>query len=143
MTILLTSMSSLMIPMTSTCLIKFKMGTCHGSDWPGNQNAIQKLAHAENFRYFCQPKLHPWWTRDNHPGWSLWYVLVLNTNLDGININNIEYFQLNIQLQVNSHQNIAIYYKGKNQNGSCSRQVSNMFKLKATEIVNCHIKHMY
>ena len=43
------------------------------------------------------------------------------------------YFQLNIQLQVNSHQNVAICYIGKNQNGlypgSCSRQVPNMFKL--------------
>ena len=29
---LMTSISSLMIPMTSACLIKFKMGTCHESD---------------------------------------------------------------------------------------------------------------
>ena len=26
-----------MIPMTSTYLIKFRMGTCHGSVWPGHQ----------------------------------------------------------------------------------------------------------
>ena len=54
-------------------------------------------------------------------------------NLDSMNINYIVYFQLNIQLQVNSHQNVAICYIGKNQNGSypgsCSRQVPNMFKL--------------
>ena len=53
--------------------------------------------------------------------------------LDSININYIVYFLLNIQLKVNSHQNVAICYIGKNQNGSypgsCSRQVPNMFKL--------------
>ena len=53
--------------------------------------------------------------------------------LISINIIYIVYFWLNIQLQVNSYQNVTIHYIGKNQNGSypgsCSRQVPNMFKL--------------
>ena len=37
----------------------------------------------------------------------------MNTSFDSININSIVYFQLNIQLQVNSHQSQLFAIKGK------------------------------
>ena len=127
MTSLLTSMSSLMIPMTSTCLIKFKMGTCHGSIWhlPSNWHILKILGISAKLNDILD-KLDtilddPY---DRYLSWT--WTLIASTSI-------IVYFLLNVQLQFNSHQNVVICYKGRNQNGSyprsCSRQVPNMFKM--------------